>query len=57
MIICGFCPVATVCTGIALSAPVAGLMRNTETVLALARAVHLLPLLPFGALQFVPLVV
>jgi hypothetical protein len=56
VIICGFCPVATVCTGLALSVPVAGLIPNTETVLALARAVHPLPLLPFGALQFVPLV-
>jgi hypothetical protein len=32
-----------VCTGFELSAPVAGLIRNTETVLALARPVHLLP--------------
>ena len=59
MIICGFCPVARICTGLALSAPVAGLMRNTETVLALARAAHplpLLPLLPLSALQSVPLV-
>src|SRR6266576_5479188 len=59
VIICGPSPVATVCTGLALSVPVAVLIPNTETVLALAMAVHplpLLPLLPFGALQFVPLV-
>ena len=59
VIICGFCPVATVCTGLALSAPVAGLIPNTETVLALARAVHLLPLLPllpFGTRHCVPVV-
>jgi hypothetical protein len=56
VIICGFCPVATVCTGAELSAPVAGLMRNTDTVFALALAVHLLPLLPFGARHCVPLV-
>ena len=54
VIVCGFCPVATVCTGAELSAPVAGLMRNTDTVFALALAVPLLPLLPFGARHCVP---
>jgi drug/metabolite transporter (DMT)-like permease len=55
VIICGLCPVATVCTGLALSAPVAGLIRNTETVLALALAWHL-PLLPLGLRHCVPVV-
>ena len=57
-IICGPSPVGTVCTGLALSAPVAGLMRNTEMVLAflaLALWVHLLPVLPFGTWQFTKL--
>jgi hypothetical protein len=52
VIICGFCPVATVCTGLALSAPVAGLIRNTETVFALAQAACV----PLGARHCVPVV-
>ena len=56
VIICGFCPVATVCTGAELSAPVAGLIPNTETVFALALPLAQAACVPLGARHCVPVV-
>ena len=55
VIISGLWPAATVCTGLALSAPVAGLMRNTETVSLLVAWPHL-AVLPLRTRQSLPLV-